>query len=383
VRAFLQVHALAFFVGFSLWVAAAPALGRSPKKGVGMWSFPGDTQALSAVQASWFYTWSPDAEGIAPPGGVSFVPMIWGAAAVTSENLSLVQTEGAVLLGFNEPDLQSQSNLSPQQALGLWPQLVATGMRLGSPAPAYGAATDGGWLETFMKGAADQDLPVDFICLHWYGGDFDTGPAVSELQDYLEQTHAAYGLPIWLTEFALTNYTDGVVYPTVEQQAAFATAAVEMLEATPYVERYAWFSLPPCPAGGGNGGCGTGNTTPLSSDGGALTPVGDAYALAQAVDAGVPADAGLPDAGSLIDGGTSPDAGASTDAGLLTDAGLPPDAGVAGPDAGDADAGTGEVIKPKSGGCSSAGGESGCLGLCAVLAFILGRRSATERRRRA
>src|ERR1700722_7856517 len=174
--AFLCALALSF---------ADPASALSPKKGVGMWSFPGDTQALFAIEASWFYTWSPDAEAIAPPDGVSFVPMIWGAADVTSENLSLVQTESSILLGFNEPDLQSQSNLSPRQALELWPRLVATGMRLGSPAPAYGAATDGGWLETFMKGAAEQGLEVDFICLHWYGGDFDTGTAVSALQDYL------------------------------------------------------------------------------------------------------------------------------------------------------------------------------------------------------
>jgi len=297
------VAVLALALASDAW--AAP----SPKKGVGAWLFPGVTHALQSVGASWFYTWSPDAETIVAPAGVSFVPMIWGSAAVTAGNLAEVQGEGSVLLGFNEPDLASQSNLTPQQALDLWPQLVATGMRLGSPAPAYGAATDGGWLDTFMQGAAGQGLRVDFICLHWYGGDFDTETAVSELAQYISSTHARYGLPIWLTEFALTSYTDGVVYPTEEQQAAFASAAVDMLEATSFVERYAWFSLPPCPAGGGNGGCGTGNTTPLSIDGGSLTEVGVAYAEAgSSEDAGVP-DAGSPDAGLTDAGAAIPDAG--------------------------------------------------------------------------
>ena len=328
----------------ALTLAAGSAAGLSPKKGVGMWSFPGDDQALEAVQASWFYTWSPYA-GFVPPAGVSFVPLIWGAADVTTADLDQAQTQGSILLGFNEPDLESQSNLSPAQALALWPQLVATGMRLGSPAPSHGAATDGGWLETFMQGAAQQQLEVDFICLHWYGGDFDTDSAVSELQTYLQQTHAAYQLPIWLTEFALTDYSSGTpVYPTVAQQSSFATAAVRMLEATPYVERYAWFSLPPCPAGGGNGGCGDGNTTPLSLDGGGLTAVGEAYAAAQSVDAGL-LDGGMPDAGQVADSGAP-----------------------------EPDAGSGVMTSKPSSGCSSSSGPAAPLLLLCALGVALLRR---------
>jgi hypothetical protein len=312
-------------------MAAVSVAGPSPKKGVGMWSFSGDTQALAAVDATWFYTWSPNPQGIVPPSSVAFVPMLWGATDVTPDNLGLVSTEGSVLLGFNEPDLASQSNLTPGQALALWPPFVATGMRLGSPAPSSRAADTGSWLDTFMKGAAQQGLRVDFICLHWYGGNFDTSSAVSELETYLSKTHAYYGLPIWLTEFALTNYSgSGPMYPTVDQQAAFATAAVTMLEAAPYVERYAWFSLPPCPVGGGNGGCGTGNTTPLALAGGSLTAVGIAYASAGGgddggmVDAGTAdggIDAGIPDSGLVLEGGvgepTSPH-GCSSASGSVT-----------------------------------------------------------------
>ena len=114
-----------------------------------------------------------------------------------------------MLLGFNEPDLASQSNMSVAQALALWPRLMATGMSLGSPAVASGAATPGGWLDQFMAGAKARGYRVDFITVHWYGGDFRAGPAAQELESYLQAVYARYHLPVWLTEFALTSYSGG------------------------------------------------------------------------------------------------------------------------------------------------------------------------------
>lgn len=290
--------------------------GASPKKGVGTWSFAGEQQAMASVGATWFYTWSTSSSGNTVPAGVAFVPMIWGSTSVTTANLAQVKTEGSVLLGFNEPDNSGQSNMTPQQALALWPQLVATGMRLGSPAVAANAQVDGGWLDTFLSGAAAQSLRVDFITLHWYGGNFDPTSAVDELESYVEQTHAKYGLPIWVTEFALTNFGGGAVtYPTEAQQAAFAAGAVNMLEATSYVERYAWFALPPCDTGTDSSSCAAGNTRPLSLTDGTLTSVGVAYAGA-GPDGGLEGDAsGDGGAAASSDGsatGTGPDG--STDA---------------------------------------------------------------------
>ncbi len=102
--------------------------------------------------------------------------------------------------------------MTVQQALGLWPKLMATGMTLGSPAVAYDAATPGGWLDQFMRGAAARGYRVNFITVHWYGGDFRTGPAVQELESYLQAIYDRYHLPIWVTEFALANY--GSATPT-------------------------------------------------------------------------------------------------------------------------------------------------------------------------
>ena len=253
--------------------APAPATVSSERKGVSVWSFNGAGQALAESGASWYYNWAATPNGITGPAGVGFVPMIWGAANVTSTTLSQVKQEGNVLLGFNEPDMGGQANMTPAQALDRWPQLMATGMTLGSPAVASGAATPGGWLDQFIAGAKTRGYRVDFITVHWYGGDFATGSAVQELESYLQSIYARYHLPIWVTEFALTNFSGGTAtFPTEAQQAAFLTAATKMLDGLSYVQRYAWFALPTSSGSG---------TTGLFDPGPSVTPVGRAFESAR------------------------------------------------------------------------------------------------------
>jgi hypothetical protein len=248
-----------------------PAVVTTAQKGVSTWSFTGADQALAESGASWFYNWGSTPSGIAAPG-VSYVPMIWGAADVTSATLDQVRQEGSILLGFNEPDQGGQSNMSVQQALNLWPQLMATGMTLGSPAVSSGAATPGGWLDQFMQGAKARGYRVNFITVHWYGGNFATAAAVSELQQYLQAIYDRYQLPIWVTEFALTNFSGATpTFPTQAQQAAFLTAATTMLAGLSYVQRYAWFALPVSTGSG---------TTGLFGSGAVVTPVGRAFEAA-------------------------------------------------------------------------------------------------------
>jgi RNA polymerase sigma factor (sigma-70 family) len=248
---------------------APPPPASKAKKGVAAWAFTGAGQALFQSGASWYYTWSASpAVGVSRAGGPRFVPLIWGAANVTAGTLSQVRGEGPDLLSFNEPDMSGQANMSPAQALSLWPQLMATGLRLGSPAVATGGATPGGWLDQFMSGAAARGYRVNFITLHWYGSDFATGPAVSQLESYLQAVHARYHKPIWLTEFALANFGGSPQTPSRPQQAAFLTAATAMLQRLSYVQRYAWFGLEATPTDGSMG---------LFRSGPVVTTVGRAF----------------------------------------------------------------------------------------------------------
>ncbi|MEV4533990.1 sigma-70 family RNA polymerase sigma factor [Asanoa sp. NPDC049518] len=249
--------------------APLPPTGTTEKKGAAVWDFPKVSAGLKAVGASWYYNWGADNDRM-PASGVEFVPMIWGTANVTDSTLAQAKREGDTLLGFNEPDMAEQANMTPAKALELWPRLQGTGMRLGSPSVAFGAADSGKWLDQFMKGAKDKGYRVDFITLHWYGGDFSSA-AVGQLKGYIQQVYAKYKLPIWLTEFALIRFDgSGAHYPTDAQQVAFIDGATHMLEGLSYVERYSWFGLPST----------SDSHTGLYKESGALTPMGTAYRAA-------------------------------------------------------------------------------------------------------
>ncbi|MEU6065443.1 glycoside hydrolase family protein [Streptomyces sp. NPDC047082] len=214
------------------------------KKGISAWEFQGVNKALADVKAGWFYTWSSGKGRIKPPRGVEFVPMIHDADSVTGAELDRAKKQGSTLLGFNEPDRPDQAHMTVHRALELWPRLQSTNMRLGAPAVATGGDVTGGWLDRFMKGAAARHYRVDFIPLHWYGADFNARRATGQLRSYLQAVHQRYKKPIWLTEYALTDFSSGTPrYPTKAQQAAFVKKSSAMLQQLPYVKRYAWFTL--------------------------------------------------------------------------------------------------------------------------------------------
>ena len=258
--------------GISPGAGGAPSPSLGMKKGVGTWYFNGVDQALANVRAVWFYNWYPTPNGVTAPAGMQFVPMIWDASSADRGVGTIAQAVGDVLLGFNEPDRADQSNLSVQEALDLWPKLEATGKRLGSPATADRASAPGSWFDQFMVGVASKGLRVDFICLHWYGGtgaNFDAASNTDALRAYVQSAHERYGRPVWLTEYSLINWGTAPRYPSRAQQAAFATASVAMLESLPFVERYAWFSMPPW--------VDPDETVSLYQNGGTATEVGVAY----------------------------------------------------------------------------------------------------------
>ncbi|MFI1409098.1 glycosyl hydrolase [Streptomyces sp. NPDC020707] len=212
-------------------------------KGVGLNPTAGATKALVDSGAKWYHNWASSSGKLRRPAGVEYVPTIWGPQSVTSAELGNAAKEGKNLLGFNEPDMPSQANMTPEQALDLWPKLQQTGLNLGAPAVATDADKAGGWLDRFMKGASDRGLRVDFIPVHWYGSDFSY-KATYQLAAYLERIHKRYKKPIWLTEYALIDFSKGTPrYPSEQEQTAFIKTSTETLNKMDYVDRYAWFAL--------------------------------------------------------------------------------------------------------------------------------------------
>jgi hypothetical protein len=216
------------------------------KRGVASSRYLGSQPAvLSKVRPAWAYDWS-----ATPPRSrsrIQWVPMVWGGGSVTSSVIAALTTvrrsgRAADLLGFNEPDSASQSNMSPGQAAALWPQLERTGLRLGSPAPAV--PTDG-WLARFMSLARARHLRVDFIALHYYQ-DFTNPDAVGALRRQLVAIHDTYHRPIWITEIGaidIRSWQEPMLrVPTQARADGYMRHVFAMLDALPFVSRYAWFT---------------------------------------------------------------------------------------------------------------------------------------------
>jgi len=216
----------------------------SKKKGVGVWQFTGLKAALADVGAGWYYNWGSNNDTMPGPAGVEFVPMIRAKGDATDATIATAKKEsGGELLGFNEPDMAGQADMSVEDALAAWPKLQATGLRLGSPSVAYGGDTPGGWLDRFMIGAKQKGYRVDFIPLHWYGSDFSAA-AVDQFLGYVDAVHKRYDKPIWVTEYGLMNFSGSPKYPSASQLVTFIKGTTKGMQSRSYVERYAWFGLP-------------------------------------------------------------------------------------------------------------------------------------------
>ncbi len=210
------------------------------KKGLGSFGERTSPAELGRLRLGWYYNWKPMAS-IAPVPGVEFVPMFWSAKDLTHKNLAAVRGSGAGhVLGFNEPDMTGQANMSVEECLDLWPKLMTLDQRLGSPAPANPI-----WLEKFMAGARRRKLRIDFICLHRYPDISDPG-SVGGIEKMLRNAHRKYGLPIWLTECGAADVAawrqPRLAKPTPGMARSFMKDLLAMLEGLRFVERYAWFA---------------------------------------------------------------------------------------------------------------------------------------------
>ncbi|HLW94262.1 MAG TPA: glycosyl hydrolase [Solirubrobacteraceae bacterium] len=237
---------LAFGVPLGLVSHGAVGAALSSKRGIAssqyLASNPGK---LSKLGASWAYDWSATAP--LATGGLMWVPMIAKEPSLTPSTINQLRAAGRAgrvryLLGFNEPDSASQSNLTPQQAAALWPQLERTGLILGSPAP---ATPFDGWLASFMTLARQRHLRVDFIALHYYQ-DFTNPNAVAELHQQLVSLYHQYRRPIWITEIGAIDirawHESMTRTPTDPLAARYMRKLFGMLDALPFVQRYAWFT---------------------------------------------------------------------------------------------------------------------------------------------
>jgi autotransporter-associated beta strand protein len=153
------------------------------------------------------------------------------------------------LSGFNEPNNpveDAYENLTPpgsvSDAVARWPELLATGLRVGAP-----AVTDGGqaWITDFINQAAAAGMRVDYVPIHYYrsysNNDNPTG-AANQLYNFLKAIYDAVKRPLWVTEFNNGANWTGDPDPTYSQNAAVIQAMIQRMDETPWIERYSVYS---------------------------------------------------------------------------------------------------------------------------------------------
>jgi len=217
---------------------------KSSKRGVCFNSFalPETDIPNVATGVSWCYNWSSSAMSettidLLKSNNIAWYPMCWNG----SYNESVISSSGAeYLMGFNEPNLTDQANMTPAQAAELWPAVVklakSNGMKVVSPALNYGTLSGYNdpivWLDEFLSIDGISLDDIDAIALHCYM------PNAAGVKSFIARFEK-YGKPIWLTEFCNGNGNN----ISEQTQIEYMSATLNMLEQNDLVEKYAWFMM--------------------------------------------------------------------------------------------------------------------------------------------
>jgi hypothetical protein len=244
------------FLTGSLAATASLPLFAAPKGPIGKKGWAGGKGELpTKFNAHWYYNW------MVRPGEQKqqFVPLFKGGDTINENAFDVVRKLRGIdsILGFNEPERADQGNLTVNQVLDLWPQLVKLAermkVRLGSPA----CSSDKkgmDWFAEFMEKAKKKELHMDFVAVHWYRS--RDANAFEEFVEDLSKTHGRR--KVWITEF---NGWAG----DEKENFSFLKDSLKFLEKNPVVERYAYFNPAP------------GKPHSLLNEDGTLTRMGELY----------------------------------------------------------------------------------------------------------
>ncbi|MDJ1496631.1 glycosyl hydrolase [Cytophagaceae bacterium DM2B3-1] len=188
---------------------------------------------LDLTQSTWYYDWNIGGQSTAnyhysiirQNGG-------WPAWEALNEKQNVNH-----LLGFNEPDRPDQANMTVAEAIAQWPEMMKSGLRLGSPAP---ASPQNSWITDFMSKCNELNYRVDYVAIHCYWGGLTPQQWYSQLKSIYDRVKR----PLWITE-----WNNGANWTTeswpADPQAQFQKQYNDMigilnvLDTTSFIERYA------------------------------------------------------------------------------------------------------------------------------------------------
>lgn len=198
------------------------------------------TTAVQAGKLTWYHHWQNAVVDTLSNGGAEYVPMLWGQKYESDWYDTTVPYMDAnppkYILAMNEPDVDSQANLSPEDAASYFQQMLTPlrekyeGVQISSPQIAY----DVDWLSSFMGSLQQQGGSVDFLAIHHYQG----WDSIDQLTQFVENVHNNWpDMKIWMTEYGVTSESG----PSAQNVQDYMIEATQWLDQTGYVDRVAWF----------------------------------------------------------------------------------------------------------------------------------------------
>ena len=113
------------------------------------------------------------------------------------------------LLGCNEPDRPDQANCTVDQVLEMWPEMLKSGLRLGSPAPSSIYT----WVGTFFNELEKLGYRCDFAVTHIYEENLNANSLVDRVKSLSTK---GKGRPVWITEWNNGANWTGEWWPTAK-----------------------------------------------------------------------------------------------------------------------------------------------------------------------
>lgn len=200
--------------------------------------------APSIANVTWNYDWNVGGNSSV---NTQYVPIRQNGGWPSFNDIYNKQNTNT-LLGFNEPDHTDQANMTVDEAIQQWPQLMKSGFRLASPAPSA-PGNGNNWLKRFMDKADSLNYRVDIAAIHCYWNSRVSGGKADSWYSGLMDAYNSRGnkRPIWITEWNNGANWTGEAWPSdsneaLAKQAAELPLILQVLDSTSVVERYAIYN---------------------------------------------------------------------------------------------------------------------------------------------
>nr|XP_019014631.1 uncharacterized protein I206_00715 [Kwoniella pini CBS 10737]OCF53412.1 hypothetical protein I206_00715 [Kwoniella pini CBS 10737] len=204
---------------------------------------------------SWWFDWTKNwNQGVLNSDGVEidgqFVPMLFGVDYLN--NFDTFQDGMTELMGYNEPDLKSNTGVSvylePSQAAEKWKTQIIQirqqypNIKIHSPV----MASNKTWLLEFFKSICPDDSASDGWGNCEYKPDYVSAHLYTTDMNYFKGTliefQKDFGIPLVLSEFACHKFGSDP-HPSLEEVSTFMEETMTWLDQQEWVVKYAWFGV--------------------------------------------------------------------------------------------------------------------------------------------